>query len=201
MPIPHKDQIAGLIIAGGQGSRMGGVDKCLLTVNGVSLLNLCQQRLAPQVSRWALNANGEPRRFGAELPAEIPVLADTQPDLGPLGGVITGLHWLQPQNQQWLLTVAADTPFFPEDLADRLGLALQGGGRLAIACQQSRLHPLFGLWHQSLLQPLQDCARRGELKMQQLVRDLDCATVEFDDPDAFFNINRPEDLQLAKGRE
>lgn len=200
MPIPHKDQIAGLIIAGGKGSRMGGVDKCLLTLNGVSLLNLCQQRLAPQVSRWAFNANGEPGRFSAELPADIPVLADRQPDLGPLGGVITGLQWLQQQPQQWLLTIAADTPFFPEDLADRLGLALRDGDRLAIARQCDQLHPLFGLWHQSLLAPLQACADRGQLKMQQLVRELHCATADFAGSEAFFNINRPEDWQRAESR-
>lgn len=201
MTAPTKEMIAGLIVAGGTGSRMGGTDKCLLTLDGISLLAHCVSRLEPQVNVIGLNANGDLGRFTntlATLPL-MPILPDMPPSAGPLSGVVAGLTWLQHQPEQWLLTVAADTPFFPQNLAQRLSVGLGVKSTLAVACDKHSMHPLFGLWHQSLLPTLQQAINNGEFKMQQLVKRLGGIQVAFDTDaaDPFFNINTPSDLTQA----
>lgn len=200
MNIPTEN-IAGLIIAGGAGSRLGGVDKCLLELHGKPLLHYCHQRLTSQVDALALNVNGALERFNPAL-APLPLLSmlpDNPPSVGPLSGILAGLTWLQGLPQQWLLTVAADTPFFPENLAARLAAGLGVKSQLAVASEQGRMHPLFGLWHQSLLPRLQQAYRDDQHRLQQLVRELGGIQVDFgDEAQAFFNINTPADLVQAR---
>lgn len=197
----NRDDIAGLIVAGGTGQRMGGVDKCLMELQGKPLLHYCHQRLAPQVDALALNVNGSLARFSAalaDLPL-LPMLPDSPPSAGPLSGILAGLTWLESLPQQWLLTVAADSPFFPEHLGRKLAAGLGIKSQLAVASQQGRMHPLFGLWHQSLLPQLQAAYRDDQHRLQQLVRELGGIQVDFGDDDtAFFNINTPADLAQAQ---
>ncbi|UTA48939.1 molybdenum cofactor guanylyltransferase [Simiduia sp. 21SJ11W-1] len=197
----NGNNIAGLIIAGGAGTRMGGTDKCLLTLGAKPLLHYTHQRLAPQVASVALNVNGALDRFNralADLPP-IPMLPDTPPSAGPLSGIIAGLTWLQSHPQQWLLTVAADTPFFPADLGRRLAKGLGVKSHLAVASEQGRMHPLFGLWHKSLLPRLTHAYREDQHKLQQLVRELGGIQVDFGScQPAFFNINTREELAEAR---
>jgi molybdopterin-guanine dinucleotide biosynthesis protein A len=104
----------GVILAGGLATRMGGGDKALLQVGGQTLLNRVIDRLQPQVAGMALNANGDAARFDA---FELPVLPDSIAGYpGPLAGVLAGLDWAAEQGAEAIVTVAADTPFFPADL-------------------------------------------------------------------------------------
>ena len=114
----------GVVLAGGLATRMGGGDKALLPLGGRSLLAHALARLAPQVGAVALNANGDAARFASY---GLPVLADTITGYpGPLAGVLAGLDWAASQDADAIVTVAADTPFFPTDLVAQLVAQAQG---------------------------------------------------------------------------
>ena len=137
-------RIFGLILAGGEGRRMGGADKALLPLAGRPLLAHVADRFEPQVERLALSANGDPARFAA---FSFPVLADADDArLGPMAGLLAGLDWLAAMGGTHLATVSVDTPFLPCDLVPRLLLAGQETGGFAIAESQGRAHPTCGLW-------------------------------------------------------
>ena len=122
--------VPGVILAGGLATRMGGGDKGLKVVAGKRLLDHVIARLVPQCGPLAINANGDPARF-AEF--GLPVLADSLPDYpGPLAGVLAGLDWAAGLGAEAIVTVAADTPFFPADLVARLQAAAGPSG-LALA--------------------------------------------------------------------
>ena len=115
--LPH-----GVILAGGLATRMGGGDKALREVAGQRLFDRVIDRLRPQVAGMAINANGEPDRF-AEF--ALPVVPDDVADFpGPLAGVLAGMEWAASEGASHILTVAADTPFFPADLVARLSAAV-----------------------------------------------------------------------------
>ena len=114
----ERTHITGLILAGGRGSRMGGVDKGLQNHLGLPMAMHALMRLAPQVGEIMINAN---RNLGAYESMGVPVWPDSLPDYaGPLAGFLTGLERCE---TQWLLTVPCDTPLFPLDLAQRLAAA------------------------------------------------------------------------------
>ena len=114
----------GVILAGGQATRMGGGDKGLLQLGGQSVLGHVIERLTPQVDRVALNANGDAARFAG---LKLPVLPDSIDGFaGPLAGVLAGLDWAAEQGADTIVTAAADTPFFPCDLVPQLLLASEG---------------------------------------------------------------------------
>ena len=117
-------QAVGVILAGGQARRMGGGDKGRLLLEKKSLFQHVINRLAPQVDRIVLNANGNPDRF---KDLALPVITDNFGDhAGPLAGVLAGLDWAHQQGADHIVTVAADTPFFPKGLVDALFHASQG---------------------------------------------------------------------------
>ena len=122
-------QITGLILAGGRGSRMGGVDKGLQTWRGMALATHALMRLAPQVGEVMVNAN---RNLGAYESMGIPVWPDTLPDYaGPLAGFLTGLERCE---TPYLVSVPCDSPLFPLDLVARLAAALEAeGAEIAMA--------------------------------------------------------------------
>ncbi|MDN3639043.1 molybdenum cofactor guanylyltransferase MobA [Simiduia curdlanivorans] len=199
-----KENIAGLIVAGGQGLRMGKTDKCLLNLDNKTLLQCCVDRLSPQVNVLALNANGQLDRFNDALKtlALMPMLPDMPPSAGPISGIIAGLTWLQQQPEQWLVTIAADTPFFPLDLVTRLSQGLGVKTPLAVASDSHGMHPLFGLWHKDLLPRLQQALAQDQCRLQQLINELGGIQVDFSGcgPEAFFNINTPEDWARAQAQ-
>ncbi|EEB70152.1 molybdopterin-guanine dinucleotide biosynthesis protein A [Ruegeria sp. R11] len=117
-------QPLGVILAGGLATRMGGGDKGRLQVGGESLLARVVDRIAPQVAGLALNANGDPQRFDD---LGLPVIADTIDGFaGPLAGVLAGLDWAAEQGASSIVTVAADTPFFPQIWQSGCWLRLRG---------------------------------------------------------------------------
>jgi len=182
---------AGLILAGGQGRRMGGADKALLELGEETLIARAARRLAPQVGAVAIGANGDPGRFGLDLP----VLADTVGGgAGPLAGVLAGLDWAAGAGFDSLATVAVDTPFVPLDLVARLGAA----GAPSLAATGGRTHPTCALWPVALRDPLRAWLGRGERKVMLFAQAAGARTVPFPDPAAFFNINTPDDLATAR---
>ena len=201
----------GVILAGGQATRMGGGDKGLLMLGGQTLLGRVTDRLAPQVSGMALNANGDTVRF-ADL--GLPVLPDSIAGFpGPLAGVLAGLDWAASQGADHIVTVAADTPFFPADLVARLTAAAQGqthplvlaatkGDAQTKSKSRSGLirHPTFGLWPVALRDDLRAALQDGLKKVVLWTDRHDGRLAEFPvaGVDPFFNVNTPDDLVQAE---
>lgn len=189
----------GVILAGGQARRMGGGDKGLLVLEGMTLLDRVIDRLGPQVDRLVLNANGDPARF-AEY--GLPVIGDTLADFpGPLAGVLAGLEYAADQGFDYIVTAAADTPFFPHDLAERLDRAAHRAKTpiaLAATHEEGKLirHPTFGLWPVSLRADLRAALEGGLRKVVMWTDKHGAASTAFD-TDAFFNVNTPDDLRRA----
>ena len=197
-----KQQITGIILAGGQSRRMGGGDKGLLDVAGQPMLARVIERLAPQVGRLAINANGEPTRFARFC---LPVVPDTIDGFaGPLAGVLAGMRWASTETPvaRWIATVSSDAPLLPLDVVDRLTVGLQNRpNSIAIARSGGELHPVIGLWPVALADDLEAALRDG---MRKVLRWTDRhGTIPVDFPhietaggpvDPFFNANTPEEL-------
>lgn len=188
----------GVILAGGLASRMGGGDKALLQLGDATLLDQVIDRLKPQVAELALNANGDAARFAR---FGLPVLADSIDGfVGPLAGVLAGLDWAAEQGADTIVTVAADTPFFPCDLVPRLMLAAEGQTvPLVLAATPDGRHPTFGLWPVALRDDLRDALSSGLRKVVQWTDAHGGREAVFDGTgDPFFNVNTPEDLEKAR---
>ena len=194
--------IAGVILAGGRATRMGGGDKGLRVVGGRRLIDHVIARLGPQVAALAINANGDPARlseFG------LPVLADSLPDHpGPLAGVLAGLDWAAAQGAQAIVTAAADTPFFPRDLVARLQTQAGPSGLCLAASPDEtgklQRQPTFGLWPVALRHDLRAALNGGLRKIVLWTDGHGAGLAAFDSVpfDPFFNVNTPEDIALAE---
>jgi len=186
-----------VILAGGQANRMGGGDKGRLMLGEQSLIDRVIARIAPQVDALVLNANGDPGRFDDQ---GLPVVADSVPDYpGPLAGVLAGMDWAAEQGHEWLISVAADTPAFPQNLVERLA---EGDTPVVLAAtpdpDRGRLpQPTFGRWKVSLREELRSALNDGVRKIRQWTQAQGESLVVFG-PDDFFNINTPEDLAWAE---
>ncbi len=189
----------GVILAGGQSTRMGGGDKGLLTLGDRPILQHVIDRLAPQVGALALNANGDPSRLQTY---GLPVIADSIDGFaGPLAGVLAGLDWAAGQGATHIVTAAADTPFFPKDLRTTLTAATKATGKpIALARTDNGRHPTFGLWPVALRDDLRRALTDGVRKVVQWTDSHGTAMAYFEsDPfDPFFNVNTPEDLEQAR---
>ncbi|MEM1375374.1 MAG: molybdenum cofactor guanylyltransferase MobA [Pseudomonadota bacterium] len=192
----------GVILAGGRATRMGGGDKGLLTLGGRTLMERVIERIEGQVAGLAINANGDPARF---YDFGLPIIADSvEGHPGPLAGVLAGLDWAHKVGASHIVTVAADTPFFPMDLARRLGrAAIKASTPIALAATQeggrTNRHPTFGYWPVRLRDDLRSALAQDIRKVVMWTDSHGAATAAFDDG-AFFNINTPEDLALAEKR-
>jgi molybdopterin-guanine dinucleotide biosynthesis protein A len=199
----------GVILAGGLATRMGGGDKCLLDLGGRPILDHVIDRLRPQVGGLALNANGDASRFAR---FGLPVLPDTVAGHpGPLAGVLAGLDWAAGQGAKTIVTVAADTPFFPADLVAHLVATSAGqahplvlaatprGAERTKSMSRSGLirHPTFGLWPVALRDDLRAALAGGLSKVVLWSDPHGGREALFPDEDAFFNVNTPEDLARA----
>lgn len=197
-----RADLTGLVLAGGQGSRMGGVDKGLQLLHNQPLALHAAQRLAPQVGALLISANRHHSHYAAW---GYPVLADdvAWPDFaGPLAGFATGLaHCTTP----WLLTVPCDSPLFPLDLAQRmLACATQHGASLVLAAAPDaqgvlRPQPTFALLQRALLPSLQTFLDQGGRKIGAWAAQHNRLLCAFDQPgdasQAFCNLNTLEELQ------
>ena len=191
--------ITGLILAGGRGSRMGGADKGLESHHGVPMAMHALLRLAPQVGTVMINAN---RNLGAYESMGVPVWPDSLPDYaGPLAGFLSGLEHCE---TPYLVTVPCDSPLFPADLVQRLAQALAAAdAEIAMAAtregtttqQRLQVQPVFCLIKTELLESLVRFTQSGQRKIDKWTALHRCVEVPFDDPQAFANANTPDELQ------
>lgn len=183
--------VTGLVLAGGQGSRMGGVDKGLQPFRGRPMVAHVIERFGPQVDELLINANRnamEYERFGHR------VIADEVPGFaGPLAGFERGLAHA---SGALVATVPCDSPFLPADLVARLRAALEAhGADLAVAKTGVQAHPVFCLMRRGVHGSLREFLASGQRKIDRWYAALHVAEVAFDDePDAFLNINTREEL-------
>lgn len=184
------DSITGLILAGGAGTRMGGVDKGLLDYRGRPLVAHALERLAPQVTSILISANRNREAYAA---CGYPVIGDDLPDLpGPLAGLAAGLAACR---TDWLLCVPCDCPALPGDLALRLLMAARTAeAAMAIATTAEGRQPIFQLCRHDRLPALQAFLATGERRVGAWCRTQNAIEVLFDDTAAFRNLNTPADL-------
>ncbi|MEZ5651905.1 MAG: molybdenum cofactor guanylyltransferase MobA [Burkholderiaceae bacterium] len=193
------DEITGLILAGGLGRRMGadgrGADKALVSLGGRAMIDHVIERISPQVSTLLINANQDPARFA---PRPWPVVPDRLPGhAGPLAGLHAGLALAA---TDWVLMVPCDSPFLPLDLARQLADA---AGRqavpIAVAAAGGREQPVFALVARKLCPDLQDYLQAGGRKIDHWYHGHPYAVVQFDDQQAFVNLNTREDIDRHGG--
>jgi len=190
-----KGDITGLVLAGGRGSRMGGVDKGLQPHLGMPLAMHAVLRLSPQVGEMMINAN---RNLAAYESMGVPVWPDTLSDYpGPLAGFLTGLERCA---TPYLASVPCDSPLFPEDLVARLADRLDGeGAEIAIAATSEdgelRLQPVFCLMRATVMESLIRFTSGGRRKIDAWTATLRQVAVAFDDPGAFVNANTLAELR------
>ena len=185
-----KPEITGLVLAGGLGRRMGGVDKGLQLLNGKPLVACVLERLAPQVAGLLISANRHPEAYES---FGYSVIADR---IGGFAGPLAGLHaGLSVCATPLMATVPCDAPFLPPDLVMRLFDGLQAAGAdLAVARCDGRLQPVFALMRRETLPSLTAFLAGGGRKVGDWFAGLAVATVDFPDAQAFANINTREEL-------
>jgi molybdopterin-guanine dinucleotide biosynthesis protein A len=190
-----KQQITGLILAGGKGTRMGSVDKGLQMFRGKPMVEHVLQRLQPQVSKLIINAN---RHLDVYEALGAPVIPDEISGFaGPLAGLHAGLSHCE---TPYLVTVPCDSPFLPMNLVDKLSEALmatQADIAVAVTCDSAtqQRHPVFCLLPAHLKNELADYLGKGGRKMDAWFAMHRQAEVHFADETAFVNMNSLIDLQ------
>jgi len=191
----ETSHITGLILAGGRGSRMGGVDKGLQAHLGMPLAMHALLRLSPQVGEVMINAN---RNLAAYESMGAPVWPDALPDYpGPLAGFLAGLEHCE---TPYLATVPCDSPRFPQDLVARLAERLEADeAEIAIAATREggelRLQPVFSLMRATVMESLARFTASGQRKIDAWTATLRQVAVEFDDASAFVNANTLAELR------
>jgi len=189
-----RTDITGVVFAGGQGRRMGGVDKGLVELDGRALVAHVIERLAPQVGELVINANQNRDRYAA---FGYPVVADVIPDFA---GPLAGLHAaMAAATTPYVVTSPCDSPFLPADLVARLALALAATPLdLAVARTFDQPHPVFSLVRTDVRPHLEAFLRGGGRKIDAWYATLRVADVRFDDEaDAFRNINTKAELAAS----
>src|SRR5258707_1379287 len=184
--------VSGIVLAGGLGRRMGGVDKGLQPLHGQAMVQHVLARLAPQVDEIVINANQNLERYGA---LGHRVVSDR---VGGFAGPLAGLHaGLEAIAHPLAVTVPCDSPFLPSDLVARLRAHL-GANDLAVAKTGDQPHPVFALVRRSVAANLEAFLTGGGRKIDAWYASLKAVEVAFDDEaDPFPNINTPEELGRA----
>jgi molybdopterin-guanine dinucleotide biosynthesis protein A len=186
-----NDKITGVILAGGLGRRMGGIDKGLQELRGQTMVHRVIERLAPQVDELLINANRNVERYAAFGHRVVP---DRIPDYA---GPLAGLHAaLSAATQPLVATAPCDSPFLPADLVSRLLSALTTtNADLAVARTFDQPHPVFCLCKREVLPHLSEFLASGGHKFEHWYATLKAVEVAFDDEaEAFENINTREEL-------
>ncbi|WP_018140392.1 molybdenum cofactor guanylyltransferase MobA [Thioalkalivibrio sp. ALJ7] len=187
--------VTAVILAGGQGRRMGGCNKGWVDYRGRPLIAHAIERLQPQAEQLVISTNTDIDRYRA---LGFPALTDSHPDYrGPMAGIAATFAACPGQT---LLCAPVDAPELPLDLGQRLHHALEASpAPAAIAHDGERLQPLFALLRPTLAERMQDDLAQGSLAVGRWFRDIGALTVDFSDqPQAFANINTPDDLDTAR---
>jgi molybdopterin-guanine dinucleotide biosynthesis protein A len=185
-------KISGIVLAGGLGRRMGGVDKGLQPLHGKAMVEHVLARLAPQVDDIVINANQNHERYAAFGHRVVPDA------IGGFAGPLAGLHaGLAAISHPLAVTVPCDSPFLPADLVARLRERM-GANDLAVAKTGDQPHPVFALVRRSVAVNLAAFLTNGGRKIDAWYASLQVVEVPFDDEaDAFRNINTLEELGRA----
>lgn len=192
-----KENVVAVILAGGQARRMGGADKPLTEIDGTPLLQYVIDRAKPQIEHLVLNANGDTSRYAQY---DLPMQEDIVPDFaGPLAGVVSAMAWARAFHPEatHIITMAADTPFYPQDYVQRMISAIDEDKPLACASYKGRTQPVFGLWPIDLHNELHHAlTEEGIHKVDLFSARYGVADVNFDDIpyNPFFNVNRLDDI-------
>ncbi|MFC0139771.1 molybdenum cofactor guanylyltransferase MobA [Erwinia mallotivora] len=188
-PLLSFNNITGVILAGGRGSRMGGKDKGLVTWHGKPLYQHVLTSLAPQTEKVCINAN---RNIAIYQQSGLSVITDSLPDFpGPLAGMLAALEYI---DTDWAVFAPCDTPALPTDMVSRLWQAKHTAPAVWVR-SAGRDHPVIALLHISLATPLAGFLAKGEGKVMLFLREAGGHGVSFDDcPEAFANFNHHEDL-------
>ena len=198
-PNPASDnavgQVSGVILAGGRATRMGGVDKGLVPVNGKPMISWVIDVLRPQVAEIFVNAN---RNLDEYRALGFPVIDDGDREFrGPLAGIASGMR---AASRKYVVFAPCDSPLVCADLVPRLHAALTSAGtRIAVAHDGKRLQPVFALLERALLDDLMRYLDSGERKIDRWYSEHDYACVDFSDvAESFANINAPEEKQALE---
>ena len=189
-----------IILAGGRSSRMAGPEKAFCRLAGRTMIDIVAARLAPQVERVVINANGDPGRFAA---LGLPVIADAGDSFeGPLAGVLAGLVWARATGNagSHVVTVPVDSPFLPGNLVARLAVA--GAGGVAVAASLGRLHPVIAAWPIEAAGAIAAHLAAGRARgVGAFMSHWPRTVVAFDMTagyDPFINVNTPDELAAAE---
>lgn len=190
MNMPMPENTSWVILAGGQASRMGGNDKGLVELAGRAMIEHVIDTLKPQTSAITINANRNQVRYQTYGP----VFGDNIQDYpGPLGGMHAALHHL---NDEWIGFVPCDCPQLPKDLVSRMVAACQEDTDIAVAHDGEHIQPVVTLLNRRILPKLEHFLENGDRKIILLYKQCNMITVDFSDqPNAFVNLNTPEELQ------
>lgn len=197
---PARPPITAVVLAGGRGSRMGGIDKGLRRFAGTALSLHAARRVQPQVDTVLISAS---RHLDTYRAFGFPVLTDQDPAAfaGPLAGMAAALAQCR---TPWLLTLPCDAPFFPLDLAERLlQAAIEHAADVAVACGDERPAPrwqsAFCLLDRRLAAELTAALERRERKVESFIRAHRHVAVPFEDSaHAFANLNTDEEFAQAE---
>jgi molybdenum cofactor guanylyltransferase len=194
---PVRDNITGVVLAGGRGSRMGGEDKGLVTLGAQPMVQHVIARLRPQVGALLISANRNPERYGQFGYRIVPdLLHDYQ---GPLAGMASAM---QVAETPFVVTVPCDSPLFGDDLVQRLAEALtRDDADVAVAHDGARTHPVFLLLKRSLLPSLLAFLDAGDRKIDLWFARHRVALADFSDcPEAFLNVNDAAEHRALEAR-
>jgi molybdenum cofactor guanylyltransferase len=189
--------IAGLILAGGRARRMGGEDKGLIRLAGRPMVEHVLERIGPQVDEVLINANRNAEQYSRYGHRVIPDVMDDFP--GPLAGMLSAMEAV---HQPWLAVVPCDSPLLPRDLVQRLfESALAESADIAVAHDGERLQPVVALLRCSLLPQLAAFVEQGGRKIDTWYAQHRMVTTDLSDhPEAFVNINTPEERAALERR-
>lgn len=186
--------ITGIILAGGRARRMDERDKGLIDLEGRPLIEYAINALSPQVEQLMINANRNIKSYGE---FGFPVISDQITGfLGPLAGMAAAI---QSCDTDYILSVPCDTPWVPKDLADRMLKAIEHDqADICIADDGERMHPVFALINKNRLSSLTAYLSSGERAVHRWCKQQKMAIADFSDqPNAFINVNTPEELAAA----
>ena len=193
----HGSLVTGVVLAGGLGRRMGGVDKGLKVLRGKAMVAWVLDRFAPQVGEVLINANQNLPAYGGFGYRVIP------DEIGGFAGPLAGLHrGLSEAKLDLVATTPCDSPFLPRDLIERLHAALRSDNAdLTVAKTGDQPHPVFCLCRKSVLPGLTSFLASGGRKIDAWYSSLKVVEVLFDDqPEAFSNINTEDELRAFEAK-
>ena len=180
------NKVSCIILAGGEGKRVGGVDKGLLEYRGKPLIEHVIEKVSPQVDDIVISANRNTKRY--QLYSQNVISDESEQYLGPLAGIAAALPYC---TNERVLIVPCDMPFLPGNLVQKLSNAT--GKDISIAETETKMQLAF-LMHKKLLTPIQHSVNNNQLRLMQWVRSHQPAIIHFTDDEAFKNFNNRDDI-------